>query len=209
MPRLHSTCLAPIPLVAALLGALPGAARAQIRLDLGVGVLAGTNLVRDSLAAPTAARPNPAPVVTLGFDAPLDPTYRLGLEVEAARSTLALHGDSSAAITTLTVWRPALRLSRDLGARLSMHVTVGVMLYAPSNRTATFFAAGTTPEPVAGIGITVRQRIGGAFALGLAVDYDVHRFTTTALTAQGFSGASTVQRVAVTLHLIRLGHARP
>ncbi len=196
-------------LAAALCAALSGTAAAQVRVHVGLGVLAGTDLVHDSLATAVAVRPDPGIAVALGIDTPLNETYRLGIEVQAERGTLALHGTSTVGVTTLTVWRPALRLSRDLSRRVGVHAVLGALIYAPSQRTGTLFQDGMTPEPVVGVGITLRHQLGARLALGVALDYDVHRFTTNALTSQGFSGASTVQRVALTLRLTRLGRASP
>jgi hypothetical protein len=196
-------------LAVALCVTLSGVAAAQVRVHLGLGVLAGTDLTHDSLATAVALRPDPGLAVALGIDTPLNETYRLGIEVQAEHGTLALHGTSTVGVTTLTVWRPALRLSRDISRRIGVHAVLGALIYAPAQRTGTLFQDGMTPEPVVGAGMTLQHQLGSRLMLGLALDYDVHRFTTNALTSQGFSGASTVQRVALTLRLTRLGRASP
>lgn len=188
--------------VGALLGAGAARAGAQVRVSLSAGVVASSDLVRDSLVRTVAVRPSPAPMVALTIDAPLDPAYRLGLTISASHGALAYHGDSTSTVTNLTVWEPALRLSHRVTSSVALHGTLGIVLYRASTPAATLFQNGSPSEPTVGLGVDARWPIGRRFGIGASLDYSVHRFSTPALTADGFAGASTVHRLAVTVQLI-------
>lgn len=191
--------------VLAIIGAslaLAAPARAQVAVQLGV--IASSNLVRDSLGEAFAVRANPALALGVAAEARVD-RYRVGAALSVSRSDVIRHQpDGGFPVTSLTVWNPRIYLRQPLRPWLSGEVGLGLVIHDPADRAGTFFGEDTPVEPGLSLGLRIERPLGGWFAAGLATLYDIHRFSTSRLRAEGFTGQSYVHRVTAALTLRRV-----
>lgn len=191
-----------------LLLALPAGAVAQVTLELAAGVIAGTDLVRDSLVEPLAVRPTPAPTAMVTLGMPLDSGYGVTVTMGWARSDLKQHveAESAVAITPLTVWSATLGIRRRVTSAVSAALTVGGIKYvAPEDqRSATFLRDTRAVYPTVGAALRVTP-MDGRIRPTLEVGYSVHRFGTFALSDAGFTGDRTAHRVALSVSVRAFG----
>jgi hypothetical protein len=182
-------------------GAVAGRADAQVGLQVGVAV--SSNLVSDSFVTRFSVRPNPALALGVTGEARLD-RYRVGASITVSRSDLiGREPQGNFTVTRLTIWHPGVYLRQPLRPWLSGEVRVGLVIYDPSLREGTLFRDGVPVQASLGLGLRVERRL-GAVALGVAGQYDIHRFSTPQLRAQGYTGQSYVHRIAAYLSLRRV-----
>jgi hypothetical protein len=190
-------------------GVGPRAASAQVSVGLRLGVVGTTRLVRDSIVEVIDIRPNLAPAVGFSVESVLDGPYSVGAAITLSRSGLESRSISGTTqIATLTLWQPTVSLRRAIVPWLSAEARLGAIIFAPSKREGTLFRDGAPVEATLGLGLRADRPLGGHLAGGVAVLYDAHRFTTTALQTVGFTGRTVVHRVAVMLD-IRMARGRP
>lgn len=178
-------------------------AAAQVRVGVHAGLVASTNLVRDSIGgAVLDIRPNLAPLVGLEADVPVDPAFRLGVRVELSHSDLVDHergGD--VALTPLTIWYAGATLAHRLTPHLEARGNAGITAYQPAQDVATIFQGDHPVRPGLGLAIRGDTPLGRDLRLAVGLGWDVHQFTTTALRQAGFVGKTLVHRFALTLTL--------
>jgi hypothetical protein len=209
--RPHGAPAAPstIPLAAlVLLGGLtvPATGRAQVRVGLYLGPVASTRLLRDSILEPVSVRANPSLAAAVSAETTLQGGYRAGLRLTASRSDVETHSPSqgSARVTTLTLWHPAGFLRHPITPWLVAEARIGLIIFAPSQRAGTLFREGASPRPALGLGLGVQRALGRHMALEAFTTYDVHRFSTAALRAAGFTGETVVHRFGLQVGLHRV-----
>jgi hypothetical protein len=186
---------------------MPCALSAQVTFGARVGAVWSSNLVRDSIVTAVTTRPNIGPLIALRVELPVRTRYRLAGEFAASRSSLVAHSsDGNVSVTGLTVLAPALALRVPAKPWLTGEARVGAVLYAPSRKSGTLFSAGAPIKPSLGVGLAADRPLGRSWVLAIALQYDVHKFTTTALRAQGFRDASVVHRIALMLALSHRPH---
>jgi hypothetical protein len=183
-----------------LLVAVP--ARAQVGVQLGV--VASTNLVSDSIVSRVAVRANPALALGLSGEMRVD-RYRVGASVTVSRSDLVRREPLGAfPVTRLTVWQPSVYLRQPFLPWLSADARASLFIYDSSVRDGTFFRSGAPVQPGLGAGLRLERRLSPAVALGIAAQYDIHRFSTPALRAEGFTGHTYVHRFSLLFSVRRI-----
>jgi len=189
----------------------PTALGAQVSVGLRIGAVGSSNLVRDSVVETLEVRPQVAPQLGLRISFPAGTRYVFGGDIAVSRSDLQARGDTaSTTVTTLTQWAPGAFLRAALLPWLGAEARIGALIYDPGETVGTLFADGAPVEPLLGLGVTMERALGSRLVAAVIVQYDVHRFTTTSLRARGFSGQTTVHRLAIGLSLSReFGHAAP
>jgi len=187
------------------------AGSAQVTIGLRLGAVGSTNLVRDSVVEALEVRPTVAPQLGIRASLPLGGRYTVGAGVSVSRSNLRATGDTgTSTVTTLTMWSPNVFLRADVLPWLGAEAHLGLQIYDPGQTVGTLFSDGAPVEPSLGLGLAMERALGNRFVASLFVRYDAHRFTTTALSARGFTGKTVVHRIAVGLSLGReFGHAKP
>lgn len=191
----------------ALVMLAPSVLPAQVTFGARLGAVWSSNLARDSIVTTVTTRPNIAPLIGLRVELPIYNTYRLAAEVAASHSTLVgRSSDGNASVTGLTVLSPTLAFRVPANPWLAGEARVGAALYTASRKTGTLFSAGVPIEPTLGLGIAADRPLGRSWVVAVALQYDVHKFTTTALRAHGFVDASVVHRVALMLALSHRGN---
>jgi hypothetical protein len=169
-----------------------------------LGVVGSTNLVSDSIVARLSVRPNPALAVGLSGEMRVD-RYRVGATVSVSRSDLVRREPlGEFQVTRLTVWQPALYLRQPLLSWLSAEARASLFIYDSSVRDGTLFRSGTPVTPGLGAGFRLERRLGPAVALGMSAQYDIHRFSTPALRAEGFTGQTYVHRFGLLFSVRRI-----
>jgi hypothetical protein len=188
-----------------LLGAgAVAASPASAQVGVQVGLVVSSNLVSDSIVDRFSVRANPALALGVTGETRLD-RYRLGAALTVSRSDLIGRGPQGAfTVTRLTTWHPSVYLRQPLRPWLSGEARLGLVIYSPSVRAGTLFRDGTPVQPAVGLGLRVERRLGRALALGFAGHYDLHRFSTPRLRAEGFTGQTYVHRVIALFSLRRI-----
>ena len=193
-----------------LCGLPPSAARAQVSVGVGLGVVGSSNLVRDSIVEVVSVRPQAAPQIGLRIETPLGGRYRVAGELSVSHSSLMARGEAtSTKITGLTLWAPAVVLQAAVTPWLAGEARLGALIYAPSETESTLFSDGAPVTPVLGLGITAARALGDRLTGTLQLRYDLHRFTTNALKSRGFTGETVVHRIALGITLFRRFGADP
>jgi hypothetical protein len=189
----------------------PTAVGAQVAVGLRIGAVGSSNLVRDSVVEALDVRPQVAPQLGLRVSIPVGKRYTFGGDLAVSRSDLRANGDTaSTTVTALTQWAPGVFLRAALLPWLGAEARIGALIYDPKQTVGTLFADGAPIEPLLGLGVTMERALGSRLVAAVFVQYDAHRFTTTSLRARGFTGETTVHRVALGLSLSRaFGRASP
>jgi hypothetical protein len=195
----HASAARPAALVAAALacGLVAPAARAQVSLGLGLGAVASSNLVTDSIVEAIRVRPRIAPQLTIRVEKPLSGRYRLAGEISVSHSALMAYGDTSTRVTGLTLWAPVIAIEAAATSWLGAEARLGAVIYKPGQRDGTLFSDGVPVMPTLGLGLRAERRVTSGIRGSLQVRYDLHRFTTTRLKARGFTGETVVHRIAL------------
>jgi hypothetical protein len=200
-------------LVGVLVGAMPAAAVAQVAVEVGLGALGSSILVRDSIVQELTVRPDIAPSATVAIGALLDPSWQLLAGVRWTRGDLARReGDEKTSIMTMTVWSGSLGLRRQLNDWASVQGSIGAIKYAPSDeaKVGTLFQEGAPLFAAAALAVRAERRFGARTAIGLQIAYDAHRFGTQALRSSGVTGQRIVHRISIEMTFRRsLSDARP
>lgn len=154
-------------------------------------------------------RPNTAPSVGIAIDTRLDPRYAVGAALAVSRSDLrsrAATGDAS--VTSLTLWQPSVFLRYGAQPWLGLEARVGALIYDPGITVGNLFSDGAPVAPMLGLAASAEYPLGSWLLAGLALQYDVHRFTTSTLENRGYNGTTVVHRLGLAVTLRHsLAHA--
>lgn len=197
-------------LLTALGAAAAPPAAAQVSLGLRVGVVGSSELVHDSIVEPISVRPRLAPAIAARVSLPFRGRFHFSADLGVSRSDLESRADTTTVVTSLTVWAPTAAVGFAPLPWIQTEARLGLLIYDPSITAATLFGDGAPVTPLLGLGLNLLRGLGAGFGAAIHVQYDVHRFTTDALEARGFTGRTAVHRVSVGLSLSRdFGHASP
>ncbi len=174
---------------------LPQSAGAQIDFSASAGVVVWSDLVQDSIVEriDVDSEVSPALGIAVGESVGRGWAVQLGLTVSRG-DVIRRERDTSSEVTTLLTWNPSLTIAKKIAGPLSAHASMGLIIYAPSDRRGNLFRGDSPARPTIGIGLSVATKVFGKDG-SFGIDLDVHQFSTAALRSQGFSGHSTVRRV--------------
>lgn len=162
-------------------------------------------MVRDSIVQPIAVRPGIAPSLGFTLETDLDQDWRVALGFSTAWTRLSRHSaGSSARVVPLTWWTPLVSLSRLVLGPVTARVTVGAIAYDPDYTDGNLFSGGAPIVPLVGFVVGVEQTRGNSLRYAIELGYDLHRFSTSALRDEGFSGEQAVHRVSLSIALSRI-----
>ncbi len=179
-------------LPAALL--LPQGLGAQTYAGFRAGLVTSSDLVEDVIVTPITVAPNTAPMLAFSLEFGVGRGFRFGGEIAYSRSDLETEMDGqNVTLTSLRVWSPAVKLRRELVKGLSVWGTAGAIIYDPEDDTG-IFALNNPTEAKAGLGVTLERNLLSHILWTFDATWDVHRFSTDVLRAQGFNGKRTVHR---------------
>jgi hypothetical protein len=179
-----------------------GVLAGQVSLHLGFGGRYSANLWRDSIVSPVELRPKMAPVLTVTARYPLAPRLSADITLDLAPSGLRRREQDTwydaGGFTTVAF---TVGLQRRITGILSARAGFGALRYVAEK--GGVFRQGTGGLfPLGTAGVVIAPRFGARRRLEIEARYDVHRFHTPALRAEGFTGSRPVHRVAL---LARIG----
>ncbi len=170
-----------------------------------------SDLVEDVIVDEITVGARPAPTVTLAVGTVLDANHAVAVEGAWSRSDLESRtGDAASRVLSLAVWTANVSIRRRVITDLWALGRIGALKYAPARgeRDGTLFQDEAPLRPMFGIGARYERGLTSALAVGVDVGWDVHRFTTRSLRADGFAGESTVHRVTFAV-VVGRRHDRP
>lgn len=179
-------------------------------MGLALGAVGSSNIVSDSIVETIAVRPRIAPQLGIRIETPLSGRYRLAGEMSVSHSSLMAYGDTVNRVTGLTLWAPTVAIEAAATSWLGAEARLGALIYDPGETDGTLFGDGAPVTPTLGLGLRAERALGSGIVGSLQLRYDLHRFTTNALKARGFTGETVVHRVALSIAFHRsFGRAPP
>lgn len=183
------------------LAAGPRTGVAQVEVRLGAGARVTSTLVNDQILAPIRVAAGLAPAITLTvLDRPRAgsrwaPDVAFDLSRSNVRVTDGGTGTTQT-LTSLTTVAFTVGVRRTLPAGLEGRAGLGALKYVPGRRTG-IFKDGVGVAALASVALEYAPVGVAQGKVGVALRYDVHRFTTPALRAWGFSDSRLIHRLAV------------
>lgn len=174
---------------------LPQPAGAQISFSVIAGAVVWSDLVRDSIVEriDVDSEVSPALGIAVGESVARGRAVQFRLTVSRG-DVIRRERDTSTEVTTLLTWNPSLTFAQKIAGPLSARASIGLIIYAPSDRQGNLFQGDSPVRPTLGIGLSVATKVFGKDS-SFGIDLDAHQFSTAALRSQGFAGHSTVRRV--------------
>lgn len=197
--------------VLALLSAAPTIRLSgQVSIHAIVGARYTTALVHDVIVVPVDAKPSLGPVFALSIgertNGPWTPEAALDVSWAALNRD---EGGESAKFNSVTAIAFTVGARREIRPDLAARVGIGGIKYLPAEETGMFRdGSGLWAVGTAGLYWTPAQLGGPARDFGLSLRYDIHRFSTPALHADGFTSAQLVHRVSLGVGARILGKGR-
>lgn len=172
---------------------------AQVSFHGTIGVRFTSALVHDSIVVPVDAQPAIGPALTLAISERTKGTWTPDATLDVSWASLRRHeGGTSTEFNSVTVIALTVGVRRQVANGLSARAGVGGLKYLPGDETG-LFRGGSGLWAVGNVSLywTPAALGGAAHDFGLSLRYDVHRFSTPALHADGFTSAQLVHRVAL------------
>jgi hypothetical protein len=169
-----------------------------------VGARSSSTLVHDSVVTPFDLRPTLAPVLLVSAGDELRPGWSADVTLDVSPSGMRRHeGSGSFDAGSFTTVAFTVGLRRHFARSASARVGVGGMRYLAS-QTGVFREGTGGIFPVGSVGATYAPTLPFAQKHQLEIEarYDIHKFITPALRAEGFASGRPVHRVAV---IVRMG----
>ena len=181
---------------------------AQVSFHVAAGARYTSTMVHDSIGAPFDVRPDIAPALLVMVGSELREGWAMDAAIDVSPSSLRRRerngsfGAGSCTMVALTVG-----LRRQINWALSARAGIGALRYVGGGSGPSVFNQGSGGLfPLGTLAATVTPRFGARRRLAFEARYDLHRFITPALRAQGFTDARPVHRMAL---LVRLGWSPP
>jgi hypothetical protein len=174
----------------------PNRLSAQVVVHAAVGARYTTSLVHDSIVVPIDVRPAIGPALAIGISDRSRGSWTPNATLDVSWSALQRHeSGTTAKITSLTTLAFTVGLRHDVAQGFAGRVGFGVLKYLPSEKTGLFRSG----SGLSALGTASLEWMPAATAqrgIGLVLQYDVHRFTTSALHAEGFTSPQLVHRLS-------------
>lgn len=194
LPSLRRLATGPVVVIALA----PGALAAQVQWTGRLGVVASTKIVSDAIVSPLTITPAVAPVLLLGGSIPLDDKGRR-FDVELGLASGSYASKENGVTTDLGTLRTATLTFGAEGQvipRLRWRAALGFIKYLPAQKTG-IFQDGAPTRAAGGLGLEYHRTWRPGWDLTAALRWDYHRFTTTHLQSQGYTGSEDVHRITL------------
>ena len=194
LPSLQRLATGPLLVIALA----PGALAAQVQWTGRIGAVASTKIVSDAIVSPLTITPAVAPVLLLGGSIPLDDKGRR-FDVELGLASGSYASKENGVTTDLGTLRTA---TLTFGAEgqvapwLRWRAALGFIKYLPAQKTG-IFQDGAPTRAAGGLGLEYHRTWRPGWDLTAALRWDYHRFTTTHLQSQGYTGSEDVHRITL------------
>jgi hypothetical protein len=185
-----------------------GRPAAQVSFHVAAGARYTSTMVHDSIGAPFDLRPDIAPALLVMVSSEVHEGWAMDAAIDVTPAGLQRHerGASFDAGSCTSVG-VTVGLRRQINWALSARAGIGALKYVGAGNGATVFNQGDGGFfPLGTVAATVTPRFGARRRLAFEARYDIHRFITPALRAQGFTDPRPVHRLAL---LLRLGWSPP
>ena len=180
----------------------PALLTAQVSIQPSIGLRYTTTVVHDSIVAPFDLRPAMAPALAITATSRTAGPWAAQATLDFSTSTLQRHDAGATAdlgrVSTLAV---TVGVQRRLPAGLAAAARVGGLKYLPADDTGIFRSGTGGVLALAGAALSYAPpgAVAGPWRFGVEARYDVHRFLTPALRAEGFTSGRVVHRIALAL----------
>jgi len=180
----------------------PALLTAQVSIQPSIGLRYTTTVVHDSIVAPFDLRPAMAPALAITATSRTAGPWAAQATLDFSTSTLQRHDAGATAdlgrVSTLAV---TVGVQRRLPAGLAAAARVDGLKYLPADDTGIFRSGTGGVLALAGAALSYAPpgAVAGPWRFGVEARYDVHRFLTPALRAEGFTSGRVVHRIALAL----------
>jgi len=180
----------------------PALLTAQVSIQPSIGLRYTTTIVHDSIVAPFDLRPALAPALAVTATSRTAGPWAAQATFDFSTSTLQRHDPGATAdlgrVSTLAV---TLGVQRRLPGGLAAAARVGGLKYLPADDTGIFRSGAGGVLALAGAALSYAPpgAVAGPWRFGVEARYDMHRFITPALRAEGFTSGRVVHRIALAL----------
>lgn len=166
--------------------------------------------MHDSIVVPVDAKPAIGPALALSIGEGTSGPWTPEAALDVSWAALHRHESGEAAkFNSVTVIAFTVGVRREVSPGLAARVGIGGIKYLPADETGMFRGgSGLWAVGSAGLYWSPTQLGGPAHDFGVSLRYDVHRFSTPALHADGFTSAQLVHRVSLAIGARILGKGR-
>jgi hypothetical protein len=185
---------------------------AQVSVHLSAGARYTTTMVSDSIITNFKVRPAIAPALALTIGTPIDTTGKWTVEaiLDWSHGDLVRHDQdgSTQSLGGLGTLGVSVGMRRHVLPWLSARASLGGLKYLPASKTG-IFSLGDSGSlfPLAGLAVEALPPFGTRWGLAVETRFDIHRFITPAMRAEGFQDSRPVMRLTLGLRA-GLGAAR-
>jgi len=193
--------------IATLLTAfLPDHLTAQVSLHATVGARYTSPLVHDSIVLPVDVQPAVGPALALAISQRSSSPWTPDANLDVSWSSLQRHeGGTTSKFNSVTTIAFTVGVRREIAHGLTARAGFGAIKHLPSEEVG-MFRAGTGLWAVGTASLYWTPAAAGvAHDIGLSLRYDVHRFSTAALHADGFTSTQLVHRLSLGIGMRILG----
>lgn len=187
-----------------------GRPAAQVSMHAVVGARYTTALVHDVIVEPVDAKPAIGPALALSIGERTNGPWTPEAVLDVSWASLQRHESGEAAkFNSVTVIAFTVGARREVSPSLAARVGIGGIKYLPADETGLFRGgSGLWAVGTAGLYWSPTKLGGPAHDFGVSLRYDLHRFSTPALHADGFTSAQLVHRVSLGFGARILGKGR-
>jgi hypothetical protein len=193
--------------IATLLTAfLPDHLTAQVSLHATVGARYTSPLVHDSIVVPVDVQPAVGPALALAISQRSSSPWTPDANLDVSWSSLQRHeGGITSKFNSVTTIAFTVGVRREIAHGLTARAGFGAIKHLPREEVG-MFRAGTGLWAVGTASLYWTPAAAGvAHDIGLSLRYDVHRFSTAALHADGFTSTQLVHRLSLGIGMRILG----
>ncbi len=171
----------------------------------GLGARYTSALVHDSIVVPVDVQPAVGPALALAVSERTRGVWTPDATLDLSWSALQRHETGTTSrITSLTTIAFTVGVRHALQHGLDARIGLGALKYLPSEKTG-LFRDGSGISALGTASVEWIPPATTARGIGVSLQYDVHRFTTSALHAEGFTSPQLVHRLALGIRARVLG----
>src|SRR3989442_5023462 len=183
-----------------LAAAPPSPLTAQVTIQPSIGLRYTTTLVHDSIVTAFDVRPALAPALAVTATSRTAGPWAAQATLDFSTSTLERHdaGGATADLGRVSTLAVTVGVRRSLPAGLAAAARVGGVKYLPADDTGIFRSGAGGVLALAGAALSYAPpgAVAGAWRFGVEARYDMHRFITPSLRAEGITAGRVVHRIA-------------
>lgn len=195
--------LGSVSVLAGLLAVVPAFRHlaAQVSLHFSAGARYTSALVHDSIVTPFDVRPAIAPALAVTAATPLAGGWAAQATLDFSPSTLRRHDadGTTADLGRVSTLAFTVGLRRQLPAGITAGAGIGGLKYFPADETGIFRLGSGTVAGLGALSVAYPLAPLARYRLAVQARYDLHRFLTPALRAEGFDTARPVHRITLAI----------